>query len=92
MKRNKNYDESSVLRSLARKGIKHSTRTQGFLNALEIPANGDIGIGTWGKIDFLVKHRYYHFMVVAPKNGKNVEVAPRIKVKEEKYQLTNKRK
>ena len=89
----RNYDESSVLRSLARKGVKKTTTFAGF-PVLEIPKdNPDIGIGSWGKIDFLVHHKGYSWLFVKNKSAnKNADNAHRVKEKAEEHKLTNKRK
>lgn len=53
------YDEASALRALGKKGVKLN-----FMNTshplLGVPIDDpNIGIGTWGKIDFLVHYRGY---------------------------------
>lgn len=59
----KHYDEASVLRALAKKGIR--VDKSGFRNTLMLPVDKDgvflnnIGIGTLGKIDYLVNYKGY---------------------------------
>lgn len=52
----RNYDETSVLRSLSRKGIK----TNIVDCTITVPYNAtNVGNGTWGKIDFLCNYKGY---------------------------------
>lgn len=54
----KHYDEASVLRALAKKGIR--VDKSGFRNTLMLPVDkNNIGIGTLGKIDYLVNYKGY---------------------------------
>ena len=59
----KHYDEASVIKALAKKGIK--VDKSGSRNTIMIPVDKDgvflnnIGIGTLGKIDYLVNYKGY---------------------------------
>ena len=53
----KHYDEKRVLNELTRKGVDLSFSTR--LITVNT-SNGNVGIHSWGKIDFLVKHCDWH--------------------------------
>lgn len=59
----KNYDEATVIRSLRKKaGIDIDTIKKVITVNKE---SGDVGKGSWGKIDFLVHYRDYVYCVVS---------------------------
>lgn len=61
------YDEASVIRSLSRKS---SIKINSIEKTIEVVKNNtDVGIGSWGKIDYLTKvHGYVVLFVKALKN------------------------
>lgn len=68
------YDEASVIRSLSRKS---SIKINSIEKTIEVVKNNtDVGIGSWGKIDYLTKvHGYVVLFVKALKNkpAKNLD-------------------
>ena len=69
MARKQRYTEDEVLRHLSIKrdvSINPHTRTIQVLNgkSKKSPKVNDLGNGSWGKIDFLRKYRYYHLIFV----------------------------
>lgn len=61
------YDEASVIRSLSRKS---SIKINSIEKTIEVVKNNnEVGIGSWGKIDYLTKvHGYVVLFVKALKN------------------------
>ena len=58
----KNYDEATVRKQLKKKGIKVNI-SAGGLRTLLVPIDDpNIGIRTWGKIDYLCHYHSYHWM------------------------------
>lgn len=68
------YDEASVIRSLSRKS---SIKINSIEKTIEVVKNNnEVGIGSWGKIDYLTKvHNYIVLFVKALKNkpAKNLD-------------------
>lgn len=68
------YDEASVIRSLSRKS---SIKINSIEKTIEVVKNNtEVGIGSWGKIDYLTKvHGYIVLFVKALKNkpAKNLD-------------------
>lgn len=59
----KNYDEASVIRSLSRKNS--CSINYGMQRVIEVEKDGDLGNGSWGKIDYLVNYCGYSVVRVA---------------------------
>lgn len=82
------YDENKCLNSLARNHkVKVATNYDGhgiMLKCLEIPKENNIGIHSWGMIDFLVNYCGYHYRFYD--NTKQVSVA----TKKNKHKKSNK--
>ena len=53
----KNYSEDEVLRSLSKKNSININRVS---KTLTVNTTGDLGNGSWGKIDFLTNYCGYH--------------------------------
>lgn len=68
------YDEASVIRSLSRKS---SIKINSIQKTIEVVKNNtEVGIGSWGKIDYLTKvHGYVVLFVKVLKNkpAKNLD-------------------
>lgn len=64
MSRKRSYDEASVVRAIEKKASIKIVRT-GTGKFIEVVKNAtDVGAGTWGKIDYLVKvHGYFQHFV-----------------------------
>lgn len=58
----KNYDEATVRKQLKNKGIKVDISSGGLRTLLVPKDDPNIGIRTWGKIDYLCHYRSYHWM------------------------------
>ena len=64
MSRKRTYDEASVVRAIEKKASVRIVRN-GMNKFIEVVKNAtDVGAGTWGKIDYLVKvHGYFQHFV-----------------------------
>lgn len=87
----KNYDESAVIRSLAKKGCKIDYAT----SSIEIPRN-TLGINSWGKVDYLVHFCKWTYVLVNRVSSSNSTKSAKKNAKEEKkekkqFKLTNKK-
>lgn len=74
MAKKRNYDEANVVRSLMR---KHSINISycGNTRTIEVEKNAyDIGNGSWGKIDYLVKYCGYTVIYVAHIKKRNIAI------------------
>ena len=66
------YDEASVIRSLSRKS---SIKINSIEKTIEVVKNNnEVGIGSWGKIDYLTKvHGYVVLFVKALSKSKSIK-------------------
>lgn len=66
------HEESKDVQALARLGL---IKGDGIAtNTISAPKDACIGNKTWGRIDFLVNHRGWHFVWTAPKNVQSENV------------------
>lgn len=64
----KHYDEVSVIRSIER---KPSVKVDSQIKVVQIVKNAtDVGIGSWGKIDYLCSVHGYRYIFVQSLSGK----------------------
>lgn len=63
MARKQDYDEDEVLRILAKKADINIDKNMKVVQVLR-EGKGDVGNGSWGKIDFLVNYRGWKSMRV----------------------------
>lgn len=76
MTNKKHYDEASVIRSLMRKHSINISHDMGR-PVIEIEKNAtDVGNGSWGKIDYLVKYCDYVVMRVSHIRKRNLNINP----------------
>lgn len=59
---NKNYDEATVVKKLKSKGVKVVTSPTGHHALVVPPKDPNIGIRTWGKIDYLCHYHSYSWI------------------------------
>lgn len=66
----KHYDEVSVIRAISRKS---SVSVNSQVKVIQVIKDAiDVGIGTWGKIDYLCKVHKYRYIFVTHLSNKNV--------------------
>lgn len=67
----KHYDEVSVVRVISRKS---SVSVDTFVKVIQVLKDTvDVGIGTWGKIDYLCNHCGYRYIFVKHLSNKNIK-------------------
>lgn len=66
----KYYDEVSVMRAISRKA---SVSVDSQVKVIQVIKDAiDVGIGTWGKIDYLCNHCSYRYIFVTHLSNKNI--------------------
>lgn len=91
MSNKKHYDEASCVRSLSRKNSCQISMS-GNQRIIEVEKDGDLGNGSWGKIDYLIHYCGYSVITVPfIRRGKRfVEDEPKVNIpKVKEFDMTS---